>query len=165
MSNRTQFEQTFCVTIIQKDFCRSVYQQSLSNLKMASRWHWNVVPSYLRYFLLVSVKLNLCLLTKKRLKKLLSGKEGISFSHYSILRFSRFPRLLNYCVSLLWKNLKCTVNNQETMSMAIFHERRKSRFCIGPGKRPFTEINHVTVIITRNRKLNALIMQVQNLYE
>ena len=30
------------------------------------------------------------------------------------------------------------------MSMAIFRERSKSRFCISPGKRPFTEIDHVT---------------------
>ena len=86
------------------------------------------------------------------MKKLLPGKEEFRLSRYYVLRFSRFPRLLNYCVSLVGKNLKCTVNNQETLSMAIFRERRKSRFCIGPGKRPFTEINHVTVLITKNRK-------------
>ena len=47
------------------------------------------------------------------------------------------------------------MNNQETMSMAIFRERSKSRFCIGPAKRPFTEINHVTVLITRKENKRA----------
>ena len=68
---------------------------------------------------------------------------------------------------LILKKPEMYGNNQETLSMAIFREKNKSRFCICPGKKPFTEINHVTVLITRNRKINALIThaQVQNLYE
>ena len=39
--------------------------------------------------------------------------------------------------------------------MAIFRERSKSRFCISPGKRPVTEIDHVTGN-EKQKKKNAL---------
>ena len=47
---------------------------------------------------------------------------------------------LNYCVSLLWKNWNVRWITKRPCQWLFFRERSKSRFCIGPGKRPFTEI-------------------------